>query len=108
MGHFRKNEQKKVGHFEKKARDRFENEKRTENEYVRFWGISEKKSYALTSKIPPSNAFWGILRYLPYFTYSGITITSLFIKVNTTCIIGLSHKEVVGLIRQSNEAVRNY
>ena len=30
------------------------------------------------------------------------------IQVNTTCIIGLSHKEVVGLIRQSNEAVRNY
>jgi len=27
------------------------------------------------------------------------------IGVNTTCIIGLSHKEVVGLIRQSNEAV---
>ena len=23
MGHFRKNEQKKVGHFEKKARDQF-------------------------------------------------------------------------------------
>ena len=31
-----------MGHFEKKARDRFENEKRTENEYLRFWGISEK------------------------------------------------------------------
>ena len=66
MGHFRKNEQKKVGHFEKKARDRFENEKRTENEYVRFWGISGKIAYALTCKIPPSKAFWGISRYLPH------------------------------------------
>ena len=37
--HFRKNENKKVRHFEKKARDRFENEKITENECVRFWGI---------------------------------------------------------------------
>ena len=43
MGHFRKNEHKKVGHFEKKARDRFENEKNTEIEHVRFWGISGKK-----------------------------------------------------------------
>ena len=66
MGHFRKNEYKKVGHFEKKARDRFENEKRTENEYVRFWGISGKIAYALTCKIPPSKAFWGISRYPSY------------------------------------------
>ena len=60
MGHFRKNEHKKVGHFEKKTRDRFENEKRTENKYVRFWGISAKIAYALTCKIPPSKAVWGI------------------------------------------------
>ena len=60
MGHFRKNEHKKVGHFGKKARDQFLNEKRTENEYVRFWGISGKIAYALTCKIPPSKAFWGI------------------------------------------------
>ena len=60
MGHFRKNEQEKVGHFGKKARDQFLNEKRTENEYVRFWGISGKIAYALTCKIPPSKAFWGI------------------------------------------------
>ena len=42
MGNFRNFENKKIRHFEKKARDRFENEKRTQNEYVRFWGISGK------------------------------------------------------------------
>ena len=77
MGHFRKNELKKVGHFEKKTRDRFENEKRTENEYVRFWGISGKNTYALTWKIPPSNAFWGISRYLPYKSNGNTRIISL-------------------------------
>ena len=66
MGHFRKNEQEKVGHFGKKARDHFLNEKRTENENVRFWGISGKIAYALTCKIPPSKTFWGISRYPPY------------------------------------------
>ena len=45
---FRKNEHKKWGISRKKARDRFENEKRTENEYIRFWGISGKNAYALT------------------------------------------------------------
>ena len=64
-GHFRKNEQKKVGISRKKARDRFKNVKRTENEYVRFWGISGKIAYALTCKILPSKAFWGISRYPP-------------------------------------------
>ena len=42
MGLFKNFEHNKVEHFEKKARDRFENEKRTENEHVRFWGISGK------------------------------------------------------------------
>ena len=77
MGHFRKNEQKKVGHFEKKARDRFENEKRTENEYVRFWGISGKICIALTWKIPPSHAFWGISRYPPYILIWRTTCSTL-------------------------------
>jgi hypothetical protein len=38
--------------------------------------------------------------------HAGILDGDRLIGVNTTCIIGLSHKEVVGLIRQSNEAVR--
>ena len=63
MGHYRNFEHKKVGHFEKKARDRFENEKRTENEYVRFWGISGKNAFAITCKIYPPHTFWGISRY---------------------------------------------
>jgi len=37
--------------------------------------------------------------------HAGILDGDRLIGVNTTCIIGLSHKEVVGLIRQSNEAV---
>ena len=43
IGHFRNFEHKKVGHFEKKSRDQFQNEK-TETEYVRFWGNSGKKN----------------------------------------------------------------
>ena len=34
---------------------------------VRFWGISGKIAYALTCKIPPSKAFWGISWYPPYY-----------------------------------------
>lgn len=37
--------------------------------------------------------------------HAGILDGDRLIGVNTTCIIGLSHKEVVGLIRQSNEVV---
>ena len=43
-----KTNRKKWGISGKKARDRFENEKRTENEYVRLWGISGKIAYAIT------------------------------------------------------------
>ena len=41
MGHFKKFEHKKVGQFKKLARDRFFNRKGTENEILRFWGISK-------------------------------------------------------------------
>ena len=57
MGHFRKSEQEKVGHFEKKARDQFQNEKRTENEYVQFWGILKTNAYAITWTIHPPHTF---------------------------------------------------
>ena len=60
MGHFKISEHKKVGHFEKKARDRFENDERTENEYVQFWGISITNAYDITWKIHPPHTFWGI------------------------------------------------
>ena len=36
-----------MGHFEKKARDQFKNRKWTENEYLRFWGISGKNAYRM-------------------------------------------------------------
>ena len=41
MGHFKKFEHKKVGKFQKLARDQFQNRKRTENDILRFWGISK-------------------------------------------------------------------
>ena len=43
MGHFKKFEHKKVGHFKKLARDLFLNGKGTENEILRFWGISKNR-----------------------------------------------------------------
>ena len=42
MGHFKYFEHRKVGHFGFFARDHFENRKGTENEIIRFWGISNK------------------------------------------------------------------
>ena len=50
MGHFRKNEHKKGAFREKKARDRFENGKSTEIEYVRFWDISGKMHMSSRAK----------------------------------------------------------
>ena len=41
MGHFKKFEHKNVRHLKKLARDHFFNRKRTENEILRFWGISK-------------------------------------------------------------------
>ena len=41
MGHFKYFEHRKVGHFGFFARDHFENRKGTENEIIRFWGISK-------------------------------------------------------------------
>ena len=48
MGHFKVFEYKKVGHFEEKSRDQFENGKRIENECVRFFDISQKNANAVT------------------------------------------------------------
>ena len=48
MGHFKKFEHKKVGHFRKLARDQFLDRKRTENEILRFWGISKNSENAIT------------------------------------------------------------
>ena len=48
MGHFKKLEHKKVGHFKKLTRDQFKNIKGTENEILRFWGISKKYKNAIT------------------------------------------------------------
>ena len=36
MGHFKKFEHQKVGHFKNKARDQFKSRKGTENELIRF------------------------------------------------------------------------
>ena len=41
IGHFKIFEHKKVGHFEILARDQFLNSKGTENEILRFLGISK-------------------------------------------------------------------
>ena len=66
MGHFEKFEHEKVGHFKKLARDQFYNWKWTENEILRFWGISKNWEIAITWQNPPSHAFWGISWYLVY------------------------------------------
>ena len=44
MGHFKDFELWKVGHFEEKSRDQFQNEKGTEHECVRFFDISNKNA----------------------------------------------------------------
>ena len=51
MGHFKKFEHKKVGHFKKLARDQFYNWKWTENEILRFWGISKIEKMLSHDKI---------------------------------------------------------
>ena len=38
----------KMGHFKKLTRDRFENREGTENEILRFWGISKNHENAIT------------------------------------------------------------
>ena len=38
----------KMGHFKKLARDQFKNRKETENEILRFWGISKNYENAIT------------------------------------------------------------
>ena len=48
MGHFKKFEHKKVGHFKKLTRDQIENRKGTENAILRFWGISKNNENAIT------------------------------------------------------------
>ena len=50
-----------------KTRDRFSKGKRTENEHVRFLGISRKNAYVLTCKIYPSHTFWVISWNLLYW-----------------------------------------
>ena len=60
IGHFKKFEHKNVGHFKKLTRDQFRNRKGTENEILRFWGISKKYETAITLQNPLSDAFWGI------------------------------------------------
>ena len=60
MGLFRNFEHNKVGHFEKKARDRLEKEKRAENVYARFWGISGKNACLIRCKICPPYTLWAI------------------------------------------------
>ena len=57
MGHFKKFEHKKVGQFKKLIRDQFQNRKRTENEILRFWGISKNYEKALTWQNPLSHVF---------------------------------------------------
>ena len=56
---------KKIGHFEKNARDQFWNRKETENEILRFSGISEKmvKSYHMTKS--SFTCFSGHFKILP-------------------------------------------
>ena len=53
-------------HFKILARDQFKNRKRTENEILRFWGISKNYAYAITWQNQLSRAFLGITYYLPY------------------------------------------
>ena len=38
----------KMGHFKKLARDQFQNRKGTENDILRFWGISKNYEIAIT------------------------------------------------------------
>lgn len=69
MGYSKIFEHKKVGHFEKKARDQVENEKRTENEYVRFWDISGKMHMPSRAKYI-LNILFGAFQVTPRTTYT--------------------------------------
>ena len=48
-----------------KARDQFLTKKGTENEILRFWGISNKRANANTWQNHLSHGFWGISYYFP-------------------------------------------
>ena len=62
LGHFRKNEHEKVGHFEKKHVINFKTEKAPKLNMSDFWAFQEKNAYAITWKISPPHPFWGISR----------------------------------------------
>ena len=48
---------------------------KTENEILRFWGISNKWANAITWQNHPSHAFWGISYYSPYVFMKYVNMT---------------------------------
>ena len=66
IDNFKKFEHKKVGDFKKITRDQFLNTKGTENEVLRFWGISKNHENAITWQNHLSHLFRDISWYLPY------------------------------------------
>ena len=63
--------------FQKKStRDQFQNRKSTENNVLRFWGISKNYANAITWRNNLSHAVWFIPWYSPYFP--SLTVPSFF------------------------------
>ena len=108
MGHFKYFEHRKVGHFGFSARDHFENRKGTENEIIRFWGISNKWGHchhmtksSFTSVLghfilPPVPVYFESPKKAIYMTWKLSSVVAHFsgnqyeyfsIWNNTTCFI---------------------
>ena len=67
MRHFRIFENKKVGQFEGKSRDRFQREEKSKTNMFDLWTFQDFRAHVITCKNILHMLFGGISRNLPYY-----------------------------------------